>query len=136
MFEPVRLQKFILYIYKYIYIYVYFFYFLGVNINKGLLALGVPYRDSKQTRLLQGKQQIFVSRTNGSTLGGKGDKINDMPPFCHLLEDDYSLIADQISTEIFENRRSINNPCKRKCFKDSWAKRLIHITRVCTRPRE
>ena len=76
------------------------FCFLGVNINKGLLALGnvisaltkeeihVPYRDSKLMRLLQGKQQIIPSRINWSTLGGKGDKINNMPPFCHLLEDD------------------------------------------------
>ena len=72
------------------------FCFLGVNINKGLLALGnftkeeihVPYRDSKLMCLLQGKQQIIPSRINWSTLGGKGDKINDMPPFCHLLEDD------------------------------------------------
>lgn len=47
--------------------------FLGVNINKGLLALGnvisalgedtakrghIPYRDSKLTRLLQGMSEI------------------------------------------------------------------------------
>jgi hypothetical protein len=47
-----------------------FFYFVGISINKGLLCLGnvisalgeeaqkqrhIPYRDSKLTRLLQGK---------------------------------------------------------------------------------
>lgn len=44
----------------------------GININKGLLALGnvicalsegkqhVPYRDSKLTRMLQVKQEVFL----------------------------------------------------------------------------
>jgi Kinesin motor domain len=54
-------------------------FFIGININRGLLALGnvisalgddnskrghIPYRDSKLTRLLQGKSGHRLSRVN------------------------------------------------------------------------